>query len=697
MNRRTTLCWTLAVLVGFAACDATTELEPNPAPALFDLSPTYLLPGSTERVVTLFGDGFVGGSRVRIGGFDRPSEFVNDTSLRVTLRSSDVASTGVLAVTVFNGGPGGGTSSSVPFVIGHPRPVVTGITPSVAMIGDTVPSLRIRGTGFTFGSELVIGGVAVPSTRFDDTLLVNTETLPITAAAGRRSVVVNNPAPGGPSVSAVTFEVRNHRPRALTLESDSALRGSPPGYVVVNGQHFVTGMLAFVGGLSRNVTRLSDTQLRITLNSADVASLGTRPIYVTAPTPGGGASDTLALRVVVPPPHITTLSPATAAAGAAGLTLQIRGRDFVTGASVEWNGSPRTTTRVSDTLLTIALTTGDLASEGTGSVLVRIPSRGTTSLVTGFPILAPSPSLEPGPLVVDLPNRAVIGDPVRGALYASIPSSASSYANSLVKIDPLSGSVVDDIFLGSEPDALAISDDGSYLYVGFLGAQRVARIQLSTFEHAGDLVLPSSSFGTARPEDIVVIPGRPQTVAVSVRNTCCSPRHEGVVLFEGTTMLTRRTQGHTGSNRIVPGPDAQFMYGFNNETTEFGFRRIAVLSDGLVETQVTSMFGGFGSEITPAGGYVVTDGGAVISTYDFSLVGSLPVSGPVAPDPSAGRIHVLQSEETLWTFSFSSLAYIGSAPVNASGLSVMTRWGTNGLAMGAGNRILIVRGTLIGP
>src|SRR5690606_7057702 len=114
-----------------------------------------------------------------------------------------------------------------------------------------------------------------------------------------------------------------------------------------------------------------------------------------------------------------------------------------------------------------------------------------------------------------------------------------------------------------------------------------------------------------------------QTVAVSVRNTCCSPRHEGVVLFEGTTMLTRRTQGHTGSNRIVPGPDAQFMYGFNNETTEFGFRRIAVLSDGLVETQVTSMFGGFGSEITPAGGYVVTDGGAVISTYDFSLVGSL--------------------------------------------------------------------------
>jgi hypothetical protein len=75
-------------------------------------------------------------------------------------------------------------------------------------------------------------------------------------------------------------------------------------------------------------------------------------------------------------------------------------------------------------------------------------------------------------------------------------------------------------------------------------------------------------------------------VALSLAYTGVSPRHAGVLLVRGLVGMPRRTQGHTGSNSIVFGSDGQSLYGINNETTEFGLRRIEVLADGLAERQV---------------------------------------------------------------------------------------------------------------
>lgn len=687
----------LLALVSTLSCESTTELKRNPVPALFELSPEHVFVGSSARTVTLYGEGFVRGSRVKVSALDRPTVFVNDTTLRVTLRETDVATISIFELSVVNGEPGGGTSSPLFLMIGHPRPVVTAVAPTQALVGEIVPTLQVKGRGFTEESQLVIAGVAVASVVSGDTMLTSTETLPLTATSGIKSIVVQNPPPGGASVISGSFQSRNRRPRALSVSADSVLRGIAPAYVIVTGEHLVPGVQAFIGGASRAVTRLSDTQVRVTVSSADVASLGSRSLYLSTPTPGGGASDTLSLRVVVPPPRVLGLNPATATAGAAGFTLQLRGRDFLPDASVEWNGVPRSTTVANDTLLSIALTSADIASEGSRSVQVRIPSRGTSSLLSGFPVLPPAPTLTPGPVVVDLPNRAVVADPVRTALYASVPSTSASYANSVVKLDPLTGAVLDDVFLGSEPDAMAVSDDGSFLYVSLLGAPRVARIDLATFAHSGDLELPAGSLGSVRPEDIVVLPGRPTSVAVSVRNTCCSPRHEGVVLFEGTTMLATRTQGHTGANRITRGPDASFIYGQNNETTEFGFRRIAVHSDGLTEVRVQNLFSGFGSDMQSGGEYAFSNGGQVVSVVDFAVRGNLGVGGPTAVDPARGRVHVLVGGTQIRTFSFTSLAPMGSAAVDGTGLSSLVQWGSDGLALGAGDRIVIVRGTLVGP
>jgi hypothetical protein len=78
-----------------------------------------------------------------------------------------------------------------------------------------------------------------------------------------------------------------------------------------------------------------------------------------------------------PVPYINEpLVPAAAAPGTAGFTLTVRGVGFVTGSAVQWNGTPRATTFVSNTELTATVLATDLATAGTAVVTVLSPTPG---------------------------------------------------------------------------------------------------------------------------------------------------------------------------------------------------------------------------------------------------------------------------------------------------------------------------------
>ncbi len=71
------------------------------------------------------------------------------------------------------------------------------------------------------------------------------------------------------------------------------------------------------------------------------------------------------------------LSPAQSKAGVAlGVTLTINGTGFVSGATVLWNGSARTTTFVTSSQVTAAISKADLATASTASVVVQNPAPG---------------------------------------------------------------------------------------------------------------------------------------------------------------------------------------------------------------------------------------------------------------------------------------------------------------------------------
>ena len=73
-----------------------------------------------------------------------------------------------------------------------------------------------------------------------------------------------------------------------------------------------------------------------------------------------------------------------------------------------------------------------------------------------------------------LPVNDIAWNPVDGLIYATVASSGGQgLGNSLVGIDPNTGTIQKTIFVGSEPNRLALSTDGTQAFVGLNGAGAV--------------------------------------------------------------------------------------------------------------------------------------------------------------------------------------------------------------------------------
>jgi hypothetical protein len=170
-------------------------------------------------------------------------------------------------------------------------------------------------------------------------------------------------------------------PSIGSLSPDSITAGSAAFTLFVSGTGFESNTMGFLDGTSRPSSFHKITgQVEISVTAQDVAVADASiQITVANPLPGGASN---ALTFVVNPvangaPTITGFTPPSATAGTMGpFTVSVAGTGFVQTSVVNWNGSPRATTFVSSTQLTVNFTTQDLATAGSGSVSVANPAPG---------------------------------------------------------------------------------------------------------------------------------------------------------------------------------------------------------------------------------------------------------------------------------------------------------------------------------
>ena len=170
----------------------------------------------------------------------------------------------------------------------------------------------------------------------------------------------------------------NPVPLLSSLSPSSATAGSAGFVLQVNGANFVQGATVYFGGQARNTTFVSATQLNADILNGDIANGGTAVVFVFNPLPGGGASTSMGFTVINPSPTLSSINPSSAVAGGAGFTLAVNGSNFVTGSVVNFNGTARSATYVSSTKLTITISAGEIANQGTVSITVTNIANGTT-------------------------------------------------------------------------------------------------------------------------------------------------------------------------------------------------------------------------------------------------------------------------------------------------------------------------------
>src|SRR5262249_32405204 len=154
-----------------------------------------------------------------------------------------------------------------------------------------------------------------------------------------------------------------------------------------------------------------------------------------------------------------------------------------------------------------------------------------------------------------------------------------------------------------------------------------------------------------------------------------------------------------GGGSIAYSATADRLYAYNNQSTEFGFRRITVDENGATQQDNT------GGLICCFNTNIKYDAGRIYSTHG-EVVDPEPASGPprligtysgigfasdVAPDATIDRVYFISGNQ-LVIFRLDTFTLVASYNLPSGGNSLI-RWGDNGLAYTNGTTVYLVRVT----
>jgi hypothetical protein len=336
---------------------------------------------------------------------------------------------------------------------------------------------------------------------------------------------------------------------------------------------------------------------------------------------------------------------------------------------------------------------GDVASVGVSNVTVSAAS--VTSAPQTF-FVGSTGGTGYAEVVIDQEANDIVNDPVNNALYLSVPGAAPTNGNTISVISLGSASITSSPFAGSEPDALAIADDSSYLYVGLDGSAQVQRFTLPSL--STDISYPlgrNSFFGPYFALDLQVAPGAPQTTAVSLGNMGVSPAAiGGIEIFDNATARPTIAEGFGPGggggvlyDSIQWGSDDTAMYAENNEDTGFDFYALTVSSGGIVlADDYENAFSQFGARIHFDSGtsLIYSDDGHVIEPTTGNPAGQFSATGGsvMVPDSTVNKAFFISSSGTIQSFSLNEFSLSGSITIPGISASPtrIVRFGNNGLA-----------------
>ena len=229
-------------------------------------------------------------------------------------------------------------SLSISIVSATPTLRIVSLSPSSRSAGSAGFTLAVSGTGFATGAVVQWNGQPLSTTLVSATQLTAAVTADrITTPGSAAITVVSQNVTSAP----VAFPITD-RLTITSLNPSSRTAGTATFMLTVNGTGFATGAVVQWNGQPLSTTLVSATQLTATVTADRITAPGFAAITVFS-------QNVTSASVVFPitdRPNITSLNPSSRTAGTATFTLTVNGTGFATGAVVQWNGQPLSTTFV---------------------------------------------------------------------------------------------------------------------------------------------------------------------------------------------------------------------------------------------------------------------------------------------------------------------------------------------------------------
>ena len=394
-----------------------------------------------------------------------------------------------------------------------------------------------------------------------------------------------------------------------------------------------------------------------------------------------------------PVPTVTAVLNPTLQAGSTPVSLTIYGTNFFPASMVQVSGVPQSTTYQNSGVLTANLDPSLVANIGELQLSVANPTPGGGATAPVTLTIFQS---------IALTAQKLIYEPFSGHLFASVPALAANNPNTVAVIDPVAAQVTQYISVGNNPNQLAVSDDGQYLYVALDGDHSIQRVNLSTMAIEQTFALPvDSSFGKLTVADMKVVPGSPQSVVVALFRVA-SPAEDGIALYNGSGLVNwlanSFADGYVTVDSFAFAGTPPVLYSLPTAVSGGGFGVFTIGSSGI-QAQSTGSAGTtnqttgslLASDLTllyTNSGEVWSPPSTLLGTYNPALF----YASSVVPDDSMERTFFLNQFSTYSQYQATSVdAYdqktfqqVGTvpflAPVYGPDAVALARWGADGFA-----------------
>jgi uncharacterized protein (TIGR03437 family) len=409
--------------------------------------------------------------------------------------------------------------------------------------------------------------------------------------------------------------------------------------------------------------------------------------------------------------------------GGSQTTLTLFNWGYEAGLTAYWNGSPRPTayTGTSSYTYSMTLTAPDLAAPQLATITM-VDAAGAVVDTENFAVVY---NVQPTGLALDVPrNRLYVATPTAQSADPNFP------ANSVVALDLTTGKTVASLQADGPLGDLALSGDGSALYVVVETDGVVEQVDPTSFKVVGNFSFRPAqtqipNYGMT--DMLALMPGQPGTLAM-----WSAPDGGGIAIYDnGVKRPNTISDICCELASVLFSPDGKYLFAngdvtFQTSEDSYDYQyvtfRYAIDSTGIPgQTPLYAEGGGpaafLGNSLypnLPSSTFFVGNLTTVIDYTTVTLTGNLATSGALAVDGANQRAFVVytppdyddegdHAPTEIVAYSLPSLEPIGSLPIGLSALGSLNvpeqlmRFGTDGIVLPSQNGLLIFHTPLAGP